>query len=576
LPDGPDGPADAALAAMFYRSFQRFAAFWVPSQRLADDLRERFCLSDSEAQRLGVVPAACLPHAVPLSAQDIEPSAEARPIQVLGYAPGLDAPETDVFMALLGQQNAEACQGTLVFDHLGKQRRYGYFPKHVEICGAGEPAVGAALDSADLWLMCGQDLDAPMSAAQSGVPFVAPRDICQALGLDLKLCWCPPETAQGLPGLATAFASALAASPEERRRRAEALREQLAAQAPLEVMSRAVGARLSELTQGEQPKDIPVPDPAAAPMPSEDQQGGQKAASHQDLSPEALLTVAITAHSESHVAAPMLRSVARAIEMLQVARPDAQIELMVGFDSPTSTCRAFFDRTLPEVFPDARCLAFDFRDQGKTRNALARAARGRFFAVVDADDLVSENWLSGAVALLEEREAQGIDTIAHPEVNWQFDAVQRVYSNPDQSDPLFSPHAMAIANYYDAMCVAPTRLWRALPYADRDLAQGFALEDYQWFVEATALGWRHANVPDTVIFKRRRDASQHRDSRREGALIRAIAPLAIDALRDSLKREKPGAEASAAQKSDGFARSQQDRKRPSPLARLGALFKQQK
>jgi hypothetical protein len=67
-------------------------------------------------------------------------------------------------------------------------------------------------------------------------------------------------------------------------------------------------------------------------------------------------------------------------------------------------------------------------------------------------------------------------------------------------------------------------------YPDRAVKEGYAFEDYQWFVEATALGWRHAVARDTIIFKRRRDASQTHESRNNSVLIRTIPPLAIDRL----------------------------------------------
>lgn len=236
-------------------------------------------------------------------------------------------------------------------------------------------------------------------------------------------------------------------------------------------------------------------------------------------------TLAITAHSETVVAGPTIHSARAALAPL-IAR-GLSVQLLMGLDSCTEDCRAFM--TQPDL-DDFERHEFTFRDQGQTRNALVERATGEFLAFLDADDLFSENWLSVCYDMLGAARDAGQKTIIHPELNWQFDGINHVYSNPAQDHAFFSPHVLATANYYDAMCAAPTDLWRTLPYPDRAVAQGFAFEDYQWFVEATALGWTHAVGPDTIIFKRRRDSSQTSESRGNNVLIRAIDALAIDNL----------------------------------------------
>ncbi len=243
------------------------------------------------------------------------------------------------------------------------------------------------------------------------------------------------------------------------------------------------------------------------------------------------LTVAITAHAETVVAGPSFRSVRAALAPVRERGYDVQ--LLLGLDSCTPACRDYM--TQPD-FGDFERHDYAFRDQGRTRNALIGAARGKWVAFLDADDLFSENWLIRAVEELEAAEATGHRVIVHPELNWQFDGINHVYSNPAQDHPFFSPYVLAIANYYDAMCVAPRAVWEELPFPDRAIADGFALEDYQWFVEATALGWRHVVARDTIIFKRRRDASQTHESRGTSAVIRAIEPLAIDNLEKLLPK----------------------------------------
>lgn len=238
------------------------------------------------------------------------------------------------------------------------------------------------------------------------------------------------------------------------------------------------------------------------------------------------ITLAMTVHAETHVAGPTMHSAEAAIAAAEAA--GHRVERLIGMDTPTPAARAYFGRP---VFDAWRRIELECRDQGLARNALVAEATGTYLAFLDADDLFSENWLARAADCLDAGRAEGRRVIVHPELNWQFDAIQNVYSNPAQSDPFFSPHVMSTANYYDALCMAPRAAWRELGFPERDVAGGFAMEDYQWFVEMTARGWEHDVARDTIIFKRRRDASQSVEARGRTALIRAIEPLAIDRIR---------------------------------------------
>lgn len=504
LPDTTNTSVDATLSARFYRHFEHIESLWVSSEALRGDLIERFSLSQPEADRLGHLPT-LVPDVTPAKAGND------RARWVVGASTGLEARETDRFIAVAEQM--PETRFALFFETQGKQRRYKYFPDNLEVFLAGEPGFAEAVAEAEIWLDCGASGAWLVHMAACGTAIVATPEACHTVDLDPALVGCPPANDASPNALAHAVRAALN-DPEARQRKATALRHRLNPDARQPAQETTLGTLLNSLEPV--PRDIPAPRPASSPLSRPD---------------APLLTLALTAHGESHVAGPMLQSVEHAIAALKTRLPEAQVEVLVGLDTPQPACLRFFERAAPSHLPDCRILHYTFRDQGQTRTALADEARGRFLAFVDADDLISENWLSSALTLLEEREAEGIDTIVHPEVNWLFDASARIYSNPAQNDPLFSPHVMAIANYYDAMCIAPTRLWHSLAYPHRDLSAGFALEDYQWFVEATDLGWHHAVAPDTIIFKRRRDNSQHRDSRQARALIRAIPALKIDRIK---------------------------------------------
>jgi hypothetical protein len=236
------------------------------------------------------------------------------------------------------------------------------------------------------------------------------------------------------------------------------------------------------------------------------------------------LSVIVTAHAETIVAGPTMRSAEAAIAQAEAA--GFTVERLLAFDTPSDACRAFFSQ-----YTDWRTLHFDFRDQGRTRNAALAEAAGRWAALLDGDDLFSVNWLSEALYLLHKADRMGCRIIVHPELNWIFDAGEFVFRKPAQSEELYSSYYMATANYYDALSVAPRSVWMQHPFPDRDIGSGFAYEDWQWNIETAANGWAHCVAPDTIIFKRRRDHSQTHESRGHSACIRALAETSIDRIR---------------------------------------------
>src|SRR5262249_23805249 len=147
---------------------------------------------------------------------------------------------------------------------------------------------------------------------------------------------------------------------------------------------------------------------------------------------------------------------------------------------------------------------------------------GRWIAILDADDLVSENWFLAAARRL----AMGDKVIVHPELNWLFDAAISVLVKPDQDGPMFAPHYFSLVNYYDALCIGPREAWVDHPSPPRAIKDGFAFEDWQWAIETMVSGFLHVVEKDTIVFKRRRDTSQTYESKNNFASIRSLEVMA--------------------------------------------------
>ncbi|HEX7738414.1 MAG TPA: glycosyltransferase [Marmoricola sp.] len=239
------------------------------------------------------------------------------------------------------------------------------------------------------------------------------------------------------------------------------------------------------------------------------------------------LTVIVTVHDETLVCGPTMRSAEAAIGAAE--QQGHTVQRVISLDRATPATTDFFAQSR---FDGWERKVMDEGDLGRVRNALLPDTEGEFVAFLDADDLFSENWLAASLARLRAGKEEGRRQIAHPEVNVVFDADRSVLVNRDQSSPLFTPYYFYVRNYYDALVVAPREAHLEVPYGSNDLSEGVGFEDWQFALESMDAGWEHIVVPDTIIFKRRRDTSLVVESSSRKTVVRPVAALAIDAVAD--------------------------------------------
>ncbi len=239
------------------------------------------------------------------------------------------------------------------------------------------------------------------------------------------------------------------------------------------------------------------------------------------------LSLVVTAHNETLVCGPTMRSADLAVAAAR--ERGFTVQTVVALDNATEETTAYFHQP---AFDHWERWVMTEGDLGRVRNALVPRLDGRFVAFLDADDLFSENWLAEGVAVLAAAEERGERVIAHPELNMIFDGVRAVLHNVDSDSELFTPYFLHLRNCYDSLCLTPREAHLAVPYVHRDIPNGLSYQDWQFAVETLARGWRHVVVPDTVIFKRRRDFSLMIESQQRRSLIRALPEMAIDRIRD--------------------------------------------
>lgn len=212
------------------------------------------------------------------------------------------------------------------------------------------------------------------------------------------------------------------------------------------------------------------------------------------------IAAVITAHNEGVMAGLSLKSYLDCIAHAEAG--GLSVEKLIVLDRANTATR--------DVFADAAqygatVLETDFGDQGKARNAAVEQSIAKYVAFLDADDLWSYNWLLEAYRLCETDPGR---IIAHPEFNWFFQGSNNIYVKADQTDPNFSYEFLRVANYWDALCLAPRCAYTDFPLYDRDIRGGFAFEDWHWNCVTVEAGFVHRVAMDTIHFKRRRDLSQ--------------------------------------------------------------------
>jgi glycosyltransferase involved in cell wall biosynthesis len=239
------------------------------------------------------------------------------------------------------------------------------------------------------------------------------------------------------------------------------------------------------------------------------------------------LSLIVTAHDETLVCGPTMESADVAVEAARAA--GYTVQTIVALDKATDATTSYFHQ--PDFDHWERWI-MDEGDLGRVRNTLLPQTTGRFIAFLDADDLFSENWLADGLDTLTAADERRRRVIAHPEVNIVFDGGKYLWANVDQDSPLFTPHFMYVRNCYDSLCLAPRQAHLENPYVIRDIPNGLSYQDWQFAVETMAAGWNHVVVPDTIIFKRRRDFSLVVESRNRRSIIRSLPEMAIDRIRD--------------------------------------------
>jgi len=179
-------------------------------------------------------------------------------------------------------------------------------------------------------------------------------------------------------------------------------------------------------------------------------------------------------------------------------------EILVHIDNGDAATSGYFDRYVN----DSRVQIFhnQFGDLGLSRNFLAANAKGRYLSFLDADDLISQNWLLRGLDLLD---TASEDTIVHPAAILSFyhssGASPVLWLQQPSFDLQLDAKILLGNNRWAAVYIAPSETVRRFPY--QPTANGIGYEDWSFNSATVAARIRHAIAPETVMFYRKREAS---------------------------------------------------------------------
>lgn len=213
------------------------------------------------------------------------------------------------------------------------------------------------------------------------------------------------------------------------------------------------------------------------------------------------ITTIVNGHREGLLARPSLLSLRQAIEHSE--RNGIRVETVIVLDRPDMITEELV-QSYSVSTKNTRVVNVDHGDLGLSRNSGVAAAQGKWIGFLDADDLWSSTWLSAA---FNAAESDPRPIVWHPELSVLFGSNPHLYLHIDMEDPEFDHAALAVTNYWTALCFAPRSLLQHIPYRYTRMSSQIGFEDWGWNMETISHGWLHKVVPGTGHAVRRKETS---------------------------------------------------------------------
>ena len=208
------------------------------------------------------------------------------------------------------------------------------------------------------------------------------------------------------------------------------------------------------------------------------------------------LTVGITAHAEGVIAHKTIQGVLAGLGNLDVER--YPYEIIVHIDNGNEATVGYFERYKKDK--RFKIIYSHFGDLGLSRNCIVQHARGKYVSFLDADDILSSNWYTNAIDLMEKSK----DTIMiHPNIQFNFGAGTRLeFTIRKDSYDKFEDAISAGVNRWCSAIMGSKETFLKYPYMETK--NGYGYEDYNLNTNTVSHGIKHRVAPETVMFYRKK------------------------------------------------------------------------
>ena len=210
------------------------------------------------------------------------------------------------------------------------------------------------------------------------------------------------------------------------------------------------------------------------------------------------LSIIITAHDEGILAHKTLLSVQKALETVSDA-----YEIIIHIDKGTPETLRYFKRYRKN--PIYHIYQNQFGDLGLSRNFAVGKAQGKYVLFLDADDLISENYISAMWRMLRRRKSE---VIVSPQYCLCFEDCLGKFSLQELPKSTTREEMAKLLfgiNPWISSVAGQRKIFLEHPYPAT--VGGFGHEDYALNIELTRANIPRVIAPNAVYFYRRRPDS---------------------------------------------------------------------
>ncbi|MEO5690817.1 MAG: glycosyltransferase [Candidatus Saccharimonadales bacterium] len=206
------------------------------------------------------------------------------------------------------------------------------------------------------------------------------------------------------------------------------------------------------------------------------------------------LSIIVTAHNEGLIAHKTMLSIFQAVNKLE----NTKWEIIVSLDNGTADTLNYFKSLVKER--GIKLLEVSFRDLSMSRNNAVAEACGAFVTFIDADDLMSADWLSSGLRLARTHN----DAVIHPEYSVTFGDDNLIWQKRNSGSHDFDTLCLIDNNLWDSPCLAAREIFLNHPYHPN--GNGFGYEDKKFNCDILASKLTHLVAPRSILFVRRKNS----------------------------------------------------------------------